>query len=893
MSIKQKIFIPLIIAVVMLGGLGYWMMHIELSNLKSHIYKDIIIGKKAEISAAIDFASKQALEKAALFTKLPVVIRAFELAHTGNIDNEADLRTQEARELLRKELQHTMKSYSSVMDGQKMKLHFHLPNGRSLVRMWRKKQSKQSGKWIDISDDISSFRKTVIDVNQSGKTVKGIELGRGGFVIRGLASVKSKAGKQLGSVEVLIDFKPVMENTLKKSGKHSLFLFMNADKLPITTGLHDPKKYPIFEDRYVYVYGTEKSYEKKFININLLDSGKEKYALVQKENYVLGSFPVNDYKNKQIGVMVYSFEISDVKTMITNADFVMAGTLISLLILLGVIIFFTLSKFIIGPIKQIVLFSEKVAQGDTSGQLDIKQKDEIGNMSASLNIMVRSLNKLLDKLHHLPTPVIEIDKKFNIIYTNEAATEMTGMSSKELIGKKCYDVCNTTDCNTDKCACVRAMKENKEIISDSFANPGNKTNVPIMYTGIPIKENGEIVGALEFIVDQTSIYEIIDEVQGITNELNLSSEELSSIATQMASSAEEMNSQADTAAQSSQQVSANVGAVASAAQHSSSSISNVAAMAEEMSSTFQNVVEMTQQTAENVKNTAQSGEKMSSSVSNVATAIEEMTASLGEVGKNTAQASRISQNANERTSSINIKMDALVSASGQIGKVIGVIKNIADQTNMLALNAAIEAAGAGEAGKGFAVVAGEVKELAKQSADATDEIAEQIESIQNSTNEAVKSITETSTIINEIATINENIASSVHEQTTTASEIAKTIAITAQNTEAVAANTNEAFNLIDNIANAAKETSKTAEELARHVEEMASEAKDIAVSSSEAAAGVEEISQNIDMINVDAKETAKGAGRTNDSSKALSEMAASLIKIVNKFKYSRDEECKN
>ncbi|MCP4031850.1 MAG: hypothetical protein GY734_11495, partial [Herbaspirillum sp.] len=178
----------------------------------------------------------------------------------------------------------------------------------------------------------------------------------------------------------------------------------------------------------------------------------------------------------------------------------------------------------------------------------------------------------------------------------------------------------------------------------------------------------------------------------------------------------------------------------------------------------------------NVKQVAKSGGDMRAQIDSVASSVEEMTASLNEVAKNTAKGSRISQNASRRTEQVNVRMDALVTASNQIGKVIGVIKDIADQTNMLALNATIEAAGAGDAGKGFAVVAGEVKELAKQSADATGEISAQIEEIQKSVSDAVQAIEDINKVISETASINEMIAASVEEQTATANEISKSVA---------------------------------------------------------------------------------------------------------------------
>ncbi len=381
-----------------------------------------------------------------------------------------------------------------------------------------------------------------------------------------------------------------------------------------------------------------------------------------------------------------------------------------------------------------------------------------------------------------------------------------------------------------------------------------------------------------------SLREILRQLSDNTNSLAGSSEELSAVSAEMAASAEEMNSQADTVAAASEQVNASVGMVASAAEESNASVSGIAAMTEEMSSTFENVARASRKTSENVAEMAGSGEQMSKQVDSVASAAEEMTASLNEVAKNTVKASRISQDAKERTKEIDIRMDALVNASKQIGKVVGVIKDIADQTNMLALNATIEAAGAGDAGRGFAVVAGEVKELARQSADATDEIADQIDQIRRSTNDAVSAIEEINSIIENIASINEMIASSAEEQTATAGEISKSVAAAAATVKNVATNATESSQLVEDIARSTDEASKTATEVARNIDELLNGIKEVARASDEASRGVNDISMNIQNISEAARQTSEGASQTDQSSQELSEMAQSLARIVDRFK---------
>ena len=159
----------------------------------------------------------------------------------------------------------------------------------------------------------------------------------------------------------------------------------------------------------------------------------------------------------------------------------------------------------------------------------------------------------------------------------------------------------------------------------------------------------------------------------------------------------------------------------------------------------------------------------------VATSTEEMQASIREISKAANESAAVARNAVGAAESANATVQRLGESSVGIGKVIKVITSIAQQTNLLALNATIEAARAGEAGKGFAVVANEVKELAKGTARATEEIGQKIEAIQNDTRSAVAAIAQIRNIIKEINDISNNIAAAVEEQTVTTNEISRNV----------------------------------------------------------------------------------------------------------------------
>jgi methyl-accepting chemotaxis protein len=257
--------------------------------------------------------------------------------------------------------------------------------------------------------------------------------------------------------------------------------------------------------------------------------------------------------------------------------------------------------------------------------------------------------------------------------------------------------------------------------------------------------------------------------------------------------------------------------------------STLASSSEELTAVSQQMADNAEETAVQANVVSAASEEVSKNVASVASASGQMQASIREISKNANDSARVAKNAVSVASTTNETMKKLGESSREIGNVIKVITSIAQQTNLLALNATIEAARAGEAGKGFAVVANEVKELAKQTAKATEEISQKIEAIQGVTKGAVTAIEEISTIINQINDISNSIASAVEEQTATTNEIGRSV--------------------------------------------------------NEAAQGVNDIAKNIGSVATAARNTTQGANDTKTASLQLSEMAARLQAAVAKFTF--------
>jgi methyl-accepting chemotaxis protein len=404
----------------------------------------------------------------------------------------------------------------------------------------------------------------------------------------------------------------------------------------------------------------------------------------------------------------------------------------------------------IEAINGLVVEADMLSQAAVEGQLQVRGEASkfSGDYARIVGGINRTIETLVGHLDAVPAPVVIMDDQFNMRYINKAGADVLGMTQEHLIGKKCYDCFRMDDCRTANCACARAMDSGLREASETNAHP-NGQDLSISYTGQPLRDReGQIIGALEVVVDQTQIRRVMESLQETNESLQTTVSEYSTFAEQVGRGdlttklslnghgqeddplvvlGHNLNGMVD-----------NLRTIASQTTEATQALS--AAATEILAATNQQATGATEQSA--------AISQATTTVDEIKTIAEQMVTrsqSVADIAQRTVEVSRAGQGTVQEAvtgmAQIKARVDvieenilALSERTNQIGEIIDTVNTIASQSNMLALNASVEAARAGEQGKGFAVVAEEVRDLAERSTQATAQVKAILSDIQKATN---------------------------------------------------------------------------------------------------------------------------------------------------------------
>ena len=546
MKLVWKLAIPQILIVICLGLVSFLVINSSFNQMREQYVRDVLENRIAFILGQIDATSQKSVNETSLFVRLPAVIEAYKIALKSDTAYDRDNpdpyapEYQEAREYLREKLKPMLASYEDF-SGKRIELHFHLPNGLSLARMWRDAPGPEKpggggndGRGNDISDDLRPNRFTVLHVLDTGETTTGIEPGSGGFAIRGVIPVMDPGNDGLfgtdddillGSAEVLQQFTPILDIATEK-GKVEIALYGIMELTKISAELDNPVKYPPKGD-FIRVVTTKTASVESLITPELLSRGKNATETVIESHgsNTLMAYPFSDYKGDTVGVMVCSMNTKTVSALANTASLLMALMLACMAIGPTFALLLRLRRLVSRPLNMIKAKIQDIAEdrANLSEQISNSQKDEIGELAVWFNTLTAKLDGIMKERHKMlcriqsesekfevmahwyksildsiTLPITVTDANMNWTFVNSAVEVFLGTKSEDMIGKPCNNwgshICNTPDCGI---ACAK-----RGVKRTFFSHDGASYQIDVE---ILRNLEGEIAGFVEIVQDITQI----------------------------------------------------------------------------------------------------------------------------------------------------------------------------------------------------------------------------------------------------------------------------------------------------------------------------------------------------------------------------------------------------
>lgn len=486
-SLGLKISLPLIFTTIIFLITIILVNHYLFVEYGKRNIKQTVESKMKEIENNLQRVEAKAVWISSICSEMTLVKNAYKSYYeTNDLESSSRLIEAEFSEINNSILKNT---------NEKAKIHFHLPPAKSFLRCWSSKRG----------DDISGFRNTVLDVSKNQTAIKGIEVGRAGFVIRGIIPIFGAESNYLGSVETLFPISSIVKDS-KLSETEEFAIFMHTDLLEIASKFLEKNATNInIEEetigKLILVEKTSNNFQIQNLPKVELQQGLIDTVFFEKDNFQYVVFPIFNYSNKAEGVGVIQINRNDILASIEKAKMINLFFGVIFVLLLIVLVFYFTKILVTNPVNTVVIAMGKMSQKQINFRMKENRSDEIGELYGSINEMNKVFTEMIVGIDETASAVLSASNQLSNVslQISERANEQA--STNQEIATSMEQMLATINSNTEQA-------KNTGIISSKSSDEMLKGNTIFLEIVKSITEISEKINLINEIASKTDILSI-------------------------------------------------------------------------------------------------------------------------------------------------------------------------------------------------------------------------------------------------------------------------------------------------------------------------------------------------------------------------------------------------